>query len=67
MTNPIFEPVDKNYKLKGLVPVYSIKGNLTQNLMRSFCLSGVELSNINTVIPDNIVKKYALTSLKKSY
>lgn len=67
MTNPIFEPVDKNYKLKGLVPVYSIKGNLTQNLMRSFCLSGVELSSINTAIPDNLVKKYALTSLKKSY
>ncbi len=67
MTNPMFEPIDKNNKLKGLVPVYSIKGNLTQNLMRSFCACGVEMTPINSAIPDNLIKKYALTSLKKSY
>ena len=67
MTNPVFEPVDKNLKLKGLVPVYSLSGNLTQNLMRSFCTSSVDNLPINTLIPENLVRKYALAPLKKAY
>ena len=67
MTNPVFEPVDKNSKLKGLVPVYSLSGNLTQNLVRSFCLSSVDALNISTAIPENLVRKYALAPLKKAY
>ena len=34
MNNPTFEPVDKNYCLKGIVPVYSLSGNLTQGVVR---------------------------------
>ncbi len=67
MTNPVFEPVDKNNKLKGLVPVYSLAGNLTQNLLRSFCVSSVNSLPLTTAIPENLVKKYALSPLKKAY
>lgn len=32
--NPSFEELDKNYRLKGIVPVYSLKGSLTQKIVR---------------------------------
>ena len=35
MTNPTFEEADNNYRLKGIVPVYNLKGNLTQGVIRS--------------------------------
>ena len=34
MVNPSFEPRDKNYRLKGIVPVYGLKGALTQRCVR---------------------------------
>ena len=37
MTNPVFEPIDKNYRLKGYMPVYTVKGNLTQSAMKTMC------------------------------
>ena len=27
IVNPTFEPLDKNYRLKGIIPVYSLRGN----------------------------------------
>ena len=32
--NPSFEPLDNNVRLKGIVPVYTLKGNLTQKVLR---------------------------------
>lgn len=34
VVNPTFEPLDKNYRLKGIVPVYSLKGKLSQKTVR---------------------------------
>ncbi len=67
MTNPVFEEVESNYKLKGLVPVYSIKGNITQSLMKYSATSAVKLLNLESIIPLNLQNKYSLMSLKKAY
>lgn len=32
LVNPSFEPLDKNYRLKGIVPVYSLKSALSQKI-----------------------------------
>ena len=67
MTNPIFERVDKNYRLKGLMPVYTIKGNLTQSGMKQICLNAVKALNIQSAIPNYIAQKYGLCDLKSAY
>ncbi len=67
MTNPIFEEADNNKKLKGIVPVYSIKGNLTQSVMRYSCASAVSMVNLNSAIPESLLNKYGIMSLKKAF
>ncbi|MBO5926080.1 MAG: ATP-dependent DNA helicase RecG [Clostridia bacterium] len=67
LTNPVFEEVDKNYKLKGIVPVYSVKGSLTQSVMRYACYSAVTALNVKSAIPNYLEVKYGITSLKKAY
>ena len=62
ITNPTFEEVDKNTRLKGIVPVYTVKGNLTQRAMRDVCLNAVSALDIQSVIPYQISKKYNLTN-----
>ena len=34
MVNPSFEPLEQNYRLKGIVPVYPLRGALTQRVVR---------------------------------
>ncbi len=67
MTNPVFEEVEHNNKLKGIVPVYSIKGSLTQSVMRYSCVNAVSLIDANTAIPEPLSNKYALMPLKKAF
>ena len=67
MTNPAFEEVDRNYKLKGIVPVYQIKGNLTESLMRTVCSSAVLKLELLSSIPELLQKKYNIKSLKNAY
>ena len=67
MTNPVFEPVDKNVRLKGYMPVYSIKGSLTQSGMKTICLSAVNSVNPTSSIPLYLQQKYALSPLNKAY
>ncbi len=67
MTNPTFEEVDKNYRLKGIVPVYSIRGILTQGLMRKSILSAINIVKPTSIIPEKIQLKYALQDLKNAY
>lgn len=67
MTNPVFEPAQKNVRLKGLMPVYSIKGNLTQSGMKTVCLSAVNAVNPTSAIPLYLQQKYALSPLNKAY
>ena len=67
IVNPSFEPLDKNYRLKGIVPVYSLKGSLSQKVVRSAVKEGLAKADLNSVIPEKIIQKYNLPSLVKSY
>ncbi|MBR2336970.1 MAG: ATP-dependent DNA helicase RecG [Clostridia bacterium] len=67
LTNPTFEEVDNNTRLKGIVPVYPLKGNLSQRGMRDIALNALSQLDVESVIPYKIQQKYNLQSLKKSY
>ena len=67
IVNPTFEPLDKNYRLKGIIPVYSLKGKLNQKLVRSAVKEALSRCNIGSVIPDKIIQKYNLPSLEKAF
>ena len=65
--NPTFEPVDNNVKLKGIVPVYTVKGNITQKVVRDAEKSAIFGLDIKSVIPARLSKKYGLENLKTAY
>ena len=67
MINPTFEPLDKNYRLKGILPVYPLKGKLTQKIVRDAIKEALSKVNIDSVIPWQIIQKYNLPPLAKSY
>ncbi len=67
LVNPTFEPMDKNYRLKGIVPVYSLKGSLSQKVVRAAVKEGLQKVDLTSVIPWQIQKKYALTDLERAY
>lgn len=65
--NPTFEPVDNNVKLKGIVPIYTVKGNITQKVVRDAVKSAIFGLDIKSVIPARLSKKYDLENLKTAY
>lgn len=67
MTNPVFEETDKNQRLKGIVPVYAIRGTLTQSVMKNSITTAIKMISPTSVIPENLQRKYALSSLAKAY
>ena len=67
LVNPTFEPLDSNYRLKGIVPVYSLKGNLSQKIVRAAVKEALQKVDLSGVIPWQIVRKYDLPSLEKAY
>ena len=67
LVNPTFEPLDKNYRLKGIVPVYPLKGKLSQKIVRAAVKEGLQKVDLSTVIPWQIVKKYGLPDLERAY
>lgn len=67
MVNPTFEPLDKNYRLKGIIPVYSLKGKLNQRVVRVAMKEALQRVDLTGVIPWQIIKKYDLPSLEKAY
>ncbi len=67
LVNPTFEPLDKNYRLKGIIPVYPLKGSLSQKVVRAAVKEGLQKVDLSSVIPWQIQKKYALTALEKAY
>lgn len=67
MVNPTFEPLDQNQRLKGIVPVYSLKGTLAQKIVRSAVKEALLKTDLTSVIPWNLQKKYVLTPLAKAY
>ena len=67
MTNPVFESVEENKKLKGFVPVYKAGNNLTQSIIKYACQSATKTLSLESQIPSDLCYKYALTPLKKAY
>ena len=67
LTNPSFEPCDKNFRLKGIVPQYRIKGGLTQKVVRDAARLAVDIEKPKSVIPEPLRKKYALTDLYSAF
>ncbi len=67
LVNPTFEPLDKNYRLKGIVPVYSLKGALSQRVVRSAVKEALQKVDLESVIPWQIQNKYRLSDLAKAY
>jgi len=67
LVNPTYEPLDKNYRLKGIIPVYSLKGSLSQKVVRAAVKEALQKCDFSTVIPWQIVKKYDLPDLTRAY
>ncbi len=67
LVNPTFEPLDKNYHLKGIIPVYSLKGSLSQKIVRAAVKEALSRTDIGSVIPQKIIQKYNLPSLEKAF
>ena len=67
IVNPSFEPIERNARLKGLVPVYPLKGSLTQRVLRDSIAHALKFEPLESVIPAEICKKYGISPLKSAY
>jgi ATP-dependent DNA helicase RecG len=67
MFNPSFERADNNLRLKGLVPVYPLSGNLTQGAVRTAIKQALHNVNLSSSIPMPLQKKYELMPLNEAY
>lgn len=67
LTNPTFEPLEQNNRLKGIVPVYSLKAGLSQRLIRDSVAKGLQKIRFDSMIPEELLKKYSVLPLTKAY
>lgn len=67
VTNPSFEPLGENYRLKGIVPVYTVKGGITQRIMSNAVKEALRNEDLKSAIPYPLIKKYGLIPLEKAY
>lgn len=67
LVNPTFEECEKNYRLTGIVPVYTCKGSLTQRCIRDGCKLSVDLEKPQSIIPFSLQSKYQLSNLFSAY
>ncbi len=67
LVNPSFELCDKVFRLQGIVPQYTIKGNLTQKVVRDSIRLSVDLEKPKSIIPFAVQKKYELSDLYWAY
>lgn len=67
LVNPTFELCEKVYRLKGIVPQYTVKGSLTQKLMRDSIRLAVDVEKPKSIIPFDLQQKYSLTDLYSAY
>lgn len=67
MVNPTFELQEKNYRLKGIVPVYGLKGTLTQKSVRDAVKEALRRCMPQSAVPPELVYKYGLSSLAEAY
>ena len=67
LVNPSFEPCEKVFRLKGIVPQYSVKGSLTQKLVRDAVRLAVDIEKPKSIIPYELQQKYQLNDLYQAY
>ncbi len=67
LVNPTYELCEKAFRLKGIVPQYSLKGNLTQKVVRDAARLAVDIEKPKSIIPESIIAKYGLKDLYTAY
>ena len=67
LVNPSFELCEKAFRLKGIVPQYAVKGNLTQKVMRDSIKLAVDIEKPKSIIPFDLKHKYELSGLYEAY
>ena len=67
LINPTFEPLEKNARLKGLVPVYPLRGALTRRAVRDCVAAALKAEPPVSVIPAALQQKYGLSSLSEAF
>ena len=67
LVNPSFELCEKAFRLKGIVPQYQLKGNLTQKVLRDAVRLSVDIEKPKSIIPTRLLSKYALSDLYTAY
>ena len=67
MLNPTFELAEKNEYLKGILPIYTLPQSLFQKSMQKVVIDALNKVNVKSVIPEFLVKKYGLMSLKDAF
>ncbi|MBP5193193.1 MAG: ATP-dependent DNA helicase RecG [Clostridia bacterium] len=67
MTNPSYELLEKNYRLKGIVPVYTSAGGLQQRSIRALINSALRIAKPESAIPEFLIRKYGLMPLGAAY
>ena len=67
MVNPSFEPASKAEKLKGIIPVYTLSGSLTQGVIRTAMSEALKKVDCPTYIPRSLCEKYSLMPLNEAY
>ncbi|MBQ3115562.1 MAG: ATP-dependent DNA helicase RecG [Clostridia bacterium] len=67
LVNPSFELCEKAFRLKGIIPQYSIKGSLTQKVLRDSIRLSVDIEKPKSIIPSDLQAKYELDNLYSAY
>ena len=67
LVNPTFELCDKAFRLKGIVPQYTVKGSLTQKIVRDAARLAVDIEKPKSIIPFELQVKYELSDLYSAY
>ncbi|MBE5757189.1 MAG: ATP-dependent DNA helicase RecG [Clostridiales bacterium] len=67
LVNPSFEPIEKNFRLKGIVPQYSTPKNFPQKTFRDAVKLSVNIERPESIIPIKLQEKYGLSSLLYAY
>lgn len=67
LVNPSFELCDKAFRLKGIVPQYTVKGSLNQKLLRDAVRLAVDVEKPKSIIPLYLQQKYQLSDLYSAY
>lgn len=67
MVNPSFERADGRSGLKGIIPVYTLSGSLTQGIVRVAVRQALKKVALTSNIPVALQNKYGLSSLSEAY